>query len=101
MLITPVWILAVMVSQVVTGSQLAEMDDDRLQWVLDFDQIVFARTSPMQKLRIVKGLQVRICFLIRSTFDCGPTGLCTIGCSIKLSLLARPYAGCQTTVLYD
>lgn len=42
---------------VVTGAELSEMSDEKLDSVLDYDQIVFARTSPAQKLQIVKGLQ--------------------------------------------
>lgn len=42
---------------VVTGTMLAEMSDEQLDDVLDYDQVVFARTSPKQKLIIVKGLQ--------------------------------------------
>merc|ERR1711865_440959 len=33
------------------------MDDDEIQGYLDYDQIVFARTSPEQKLIIVRNLQ--------------------------------------------
>lgn len=44
-------------SIVITGGQLEKMKDEELQHFLDFDQIVFARTSPAQKLQIVKGLQ--------------------------------------------
>lgn len=42
---------------VVTGDELKRMDDEQLDHVLDYDQIVFARTSPTQKLIIVTGLQ--------------------------------------------
>jgi sodium/potassium-transporting ATPase subunit alpha len=50
---------------VVTGAYLAEMTMEveegkaieKLDAILDFDQIVFARTSPAQKLQIVKALQ--------------------------------------------
>jgi sodium/potassium-transporting ATPase subunit alpha len=42
---------------VVTGIELASMNEKKLDQVLDFDQIVFARTSPKQKLIIVQGLQ--------------------------------------------
>jgi len=42
---------------VVTGSMLEQMTPKQLDEVLDFDQIVFARTSPKQKLIIVQGLQ--------------------------------------------
>jgi len=42
---------------VVTGTMLLSMSDDELDRVLDFEQIVFARTSPEQKLQIVKGLK--------------------------------------------
>lgn len=40
-----------------TGTELSEMSEEELDSVLDYDQIVFARTSPAQKLQIVKGLQ--------------------------------------------
>lgn len=46
------------VARVVTGAQLLDMDDKMLDDVLDFDELVFARTSPQQKLIIVRGLQV-------------------------------------------
>jgi len=42
---------------VITGAELLQMDDEALDYFLDFEQIVFARTSPAQKLRIVQGLQ--------------------------------------------
>lgn len=42
---------------VITGGQLLELSDEELDYYLDFEQIVFARTSPQQKLRIVQGLQ--------------------------------------------
>jgi len=42
---------------VVTGKELATMDEAQLDDILDYDQIVFARTSPAQKHQIVKGLQ--------------------------------------------
>jgi len=42
---------------VVTGGQLKDMTDQELDEVLTYDQIVFARTSPQQKLRIVEGFQ--------------------------------------------
>jgi sodium/potassium-transporting ATPase subunit alpha len=42
---------------VVTGAELLTLSDEQLDYVLDYDQIVFARTSPEQKLRIVQGLQ--------------------------------------------
>jgi len=42
---------------VITGTMLLEMDDDEIQDWLDYDQIVFARTSPEQKLIIVRNLQ--------------------------------------------
>ncbi|KAK0397103.1 hypothetical protein QR680_001983 [Steinernema hermaphroditum] len=43
---------------VVHGSDLREMTEDQLQEILDnHDEIVFARTSPQQKLMIVEGFQ--------------------------------------------
>ena len=42
---------------VITGGQLREMDDVRLDRELANDEVVFARTSPDQKLRIVQALQ--------------------------------------------
>eukprot|EP00457_Paulinella_chromatophora_P001096 gb/GEZN01001098.1/.p1 GENE.gb/GEZN01001098.1/~~gb/GEZN01001098.1/.p1 ORF type:complete len:950 (-),score=94.77 gb/GEZN01001098.1/:70-2919(-) len=44
---------------VVTGSELAEMTPQELDEVLDYDQIVFARTNPSQKLLIVQALQAK------------------------------------------
>jgi len=46
-------------AQVVTGAQLKDMSDEGLQKVLLHEQVVFARTSPQQKLRIVQGCQTR------------------------------------------
>lgn len=43
--------------QVVTGMELRDMTDEQLDKVLDHKQIVFARTSPQQKLQIVQGCQ--------------------------------------------
>lgn len=42
---------------VVEGETLATFTEERLDAILDYDDIVFARTSPQQKLFIVKGLQ--------------------------------------------
>jgi len=42
---------------VVAGTQLKEMSDDELDEVLKYNEIVFARTSPQQKLIIVEGCQ--------------------------------------------
>jgi len=42
---------------VITGGELLSMDDEEISGYLDYDQIVFARTSPEQKLIIVKNLQ--------------------------------------------
>jgi sodium/potassium-transporting ATPase subunit alpha len=42
---------------VVTGTMLATLSSQELDDFLDYDQIVFARTSPEQKLIIVQGLQ--------------------------------------------
>ncbi len=45
-------------SIVVPGDELANIDDDELRDILrDFNEIVFARTSPQQKLRIVDNCQ--------------------------------------------
>jgi sodium/potassium-transporting ATPase subunit alpha len=45
------------IAVVITGAQLLELTDEELDYYLDFDQMVFARTSPAQKLRIVQALQ--------------------------------------------
>ncbi len=42
---------------VVTGYRLAKMDDDELSKVLDTPEVVFARITPEQKLRVVHVLQ--------------------------------------------
>lgn len=42
---------------VVTGLQLAKMTEHELIEILKFEEIVFARTSPQQKLIIVEGFQ--------------------------------------------
>jgi len=42
---------------VVNGMTLKDMDDEELARVLAYPEIVFARTSPQQKLRIVEGCQ--------------------------------------------
>jgi sodium/potassium-transporting ATPase subunit alpha len=42
---------------VVTGGELKEMEEEKLKDVLQFKEIVFARTSPQQKLRIVECCQ--------------------------------------------
>ncbi len=43
--------------QVIGGMQLQDMDDVTLSTLLDNRELVFARSTPMQKLRIVKALQ--------------------------------------------
>lgn len=42
---------------VIPGKVLKTLSPEQLDTYLDYDQIVFARTSPAQKLKIVKGLQ--------------------------------------------
>lgn len=44
---------------VVTGSEIRTMDEERWAFVLDHQEIVFARTTPQQKLDIVRRCQVR------------------------------------------
>eukprot|EP00126_Sphaerothecum_destruens_P010608 Sdes_comp20784_c0_seq1m16887 len=44
---------------VIHGDRLRAMSDEELDKVLQKDEIVFARTSPQQKLRIVEGFQKR------------------------------------------
>lgn len=42
---------------IVVGEQLQKMNEDDLSLLLDSQELVFARTSPIQKLQIVKALQ--------------------------------------------
>ena len=44
---------------VINGEQLRGMSDAHLDWELDQAEVIFARTSPEQKLRIVQALQHR------------------------------------------
>ena len=44
---------------VITGADLAELNDDEWDWILAHDRIVFARTTPHHKLAIVKACQAR------------------------------------------
>ncbi|HUX83427.1 MAG TPA: HAD-IC family P-type ATPase [Halothiobacillus sp.] len=43
--------------QVIVGDKLLEMNEEELSRLLDSRELVFARTSPMQKLQIVQALQ--------------------------------------------
>ncbi len=43
--------------QVVVGEKLLEMGEEELSQLLDCRELIFARTSPMQKLQIVRALQ--------------------------------------------
>jgi len=43
--------------RVITGDKLAEMSEAELSRLLDDRELVFARTTPMQKLQIVRALQ--------------------------------------------
>jgi len=45
------------VAVVITGAMLKELSPEELDYYLDFKEVVFARTSPAQKLQIVQGLQ--------------------------------------------
>lgn len=42
---------------VVTGAELKDFDEHMWNWVLGFDELVFARTTPDQKLKIVMQAQ--------------------------------------------
>ena len=42
---------------IITGEQLDTMDEQRLKSILKKENLIFARTNPIQKLRIVKALQ--------------------------------------------
>jgi len=44
---------------VIQGDELAAMNDERLADVLDEPELIFARISPAQKLRIVRALQAK------------------------------------------
>ena len=44
-------------AKIVSGIELQSMTDEELDETLKFEEIVFARTSPQQKLRIVEGCQ--------------------------------------------
>jgi len=44
-------------AKVVNGMELLSMTDEELDETLKFEEIVFARTSPQQKLKIVEGCQ--------------------------------------------
>ncbi|MFC2136268.1 cation-translocating P-type ATPase, partial [Bacteroidota bacterium] len=44
-------------STIITGEELTKLSEDELRDVLRKDNIIFARTSPIQKLRIVQALQ--------------------------------------------
>lgn len=46
-----------MTSIVLSGSELITMTESQWKQVLAFDEVVFARTSPQQKLQIVKAYQ--------------------------------------------
>lgn len=46
-----------MKSLVLSGSEIITMNEAQWQWVLSYDEIVFARTTPAQKLQIVRTFQ--------------------------------------------
>ncbi|KAF9306341.1 hypothetical protein BGZ74_006385 [Mortierella antarctica] len=48
---------------VLTGSEIAKLSPDEWELVCSYEEIVFARTSPEQKLRIVTELQNRNCIV--------------------------------------
>jgi sodium/potassium-transporting ATPase subunit alpha len=43
----------------ISGSELMDLDDDQWDHLATYDEVVFARTTPEQKLRIVKEFQAR------------------------------------------
>ena len=49
-----------LIAQVCTGDQLTSLTDKRIDQILQHNQIVFARTSPAQKLQIVQVTQTKI-----------------------------------------
>ncbi len=61
-----------MQSLVLSGSDLIGMTESQWKQALAFDEIVFARTSPQQKLQIVKKLQASGC-TVAVTGDGGKT----------------------------
>ncbi|NQU97945.1 HAD-IC family P-type ATPase [Candidatus Woesearchaeota archaeon] len=44
-------------SNIITGEELSRMDVDELRTIVNKSNLIFARTSPIQKLRIVQALQ--------------------------------------------
>lgn len=48
-------------SIVITGSDMTKLSDTQLQQLCTYDEIVFARTTPEQKLFIVRAFQERDC----------------------------------------
>lgn len=50
-------------SLVLSGPDLMEMNDSQWEQACQYDEIVFARTTPEQKLRIVKEFQKRECIV--------------------------------------
>lgn len=46
-------------SLVLSGPELVDLDNDQWDMLCEYDEIVFARTTPEQKLKIVKELQAR------------------------------------------
>lgn len=46
-----------MKSLVLSGSEIITMNEVQWQWVLSYDELVFARTTPAQKLQIVRAFQ--------------------------------------------
>jgi magnesium-transporting ATPase (P-type) len=48
--------LTTLKTKVITGSELSQMDDNRLKEILK-NEVIFARTDPSQKLRIIQNLK--------------------------------------------
>ena len=53
---------------VISGEQLKHMNEKELLYVLEFQEIIFARTSPQQKLSIVEGCQ-KLGYIVAVTGD--------------------------------
>jgi len=87
-------------SIVITGSDMTKLSDTQLQQLCTYDEIVFARTTPEQKLFIVRAFQERDCIVAMTgdgVNDSASLRVADIGIAMGSGSDIARYATCYNT----